>query len=138
MYLSFLYILFFDRCGDDWSTGYYLIINQKDKDEAFIKYKSLERKQERFLRHLEKKLNPEKRILIKIIKFLIDRYGFDDSFSYQDLIDGLGIDLETAEEIIAILHNDLKIISKFSSDTDTKLPTFILNKSEDGINLDYT
>lgn len=61
---------------------------------------------------------------------MFDRYGFRSSFTHKDLMEGLGIDLESVEEIIQILSSDLQIISKLSSESESTLPEWKLNSFE--------
>lgn len=114
-----------------------IISNEQAKNEAFIKYKKLVRNQERFLRNFERKFDSDKRILIKIIKFLFDRYGFHKSFTHKDLETGLGIDIEAVDEIITLLTKDLNVISKSGEISDSSLPKFKLNMVENKHKFDY-
>lgn len=114
-----------------------ILLNEIDKKEAFRKYKTIERAQERVMRELESNIGPEKRVLVKIIRFLIERFGFSNSFSYKDLIDGLGVDISTVEEIITILSEDFNLISKSDPQTTSKLPNWKINEIYKKSDMDF-
>lgn len=114
-----------------------LVKHEQEKVEAFKKLRQMQYEQERFFRDVQSKNSSQERLLFKIIRFLLDRYRFDNSFTHKDLMDALGIDLESVEEIIQILANDLQVISKISKDTDSSLPTWTLSNPETKHQLDY-
>jgi predicted transcriptional regulator len=128
---------FKDEIGSIKSNYKILINHEKEKIEAFRKLRKLQHEQERFFKTIQSKNSSQQQILFKIIRFLIDRFGFDKTFSHQDIMDGLGIDLDSAEEIIQILSIDLDIISKTSSKTESSLPLWIINPIENIPKLDY-
>ena len=110
---------------------------EKEKIEAFKKLRQAQFEEEHFFRNVQTKNTSQGRLLFRIIRFLLDRYGFNNSFTHKDLMDGLGIDLESVEEIIQILASDLQIISKITSEKESTLPEWKLQSIEIDEKHDY-
>ena len=83
-------------------------------------------------------MNPQHQMLLKIIRFLLDRYGFDMPFTENDIVTGLGVDEESAHEIIQVLSNVLNIISMNPSPDSSATPTWILNSFIDKNKREYS
>ncbi len=110
---------------------------ESEKREAFRKLRLSQKEEEHFFRVIQSKNDSQNRILFRIIRFLLDRYGQGDSFTHKDLMHGLGLDLASVEEIIQLLASDLQIITKIKSESETTLPEWKLNLFEGNTKHDY-
>ena len=106
--------------------------HEHDKLDAVRKLRQVQHDQEHFFKNIQSKNSSQQRILFKIIRYLLDQYGFIKSFSYQDLEFGLGIDLDSVKEIIQLLSEESQIITKVSSES------WMLNSYEKKDQMDYT
>ena len=114
-----------------------LVQHEKEKIEAFNRLRQAQFEEEHFFRNIQGKNSSQGRLLFRIIRFLLDRYGFNNPFTHKDLMEGLGINLESVEEIIQLLANELKIISENKSDTESTLPKWNLISIEQKNKHDY-
>lgn len=110
-----------------------LIELEKEKREAFRKLRMIQKEEEHFFRAIQSQNDSQSRILFRIIRFLLDRYGHGDSFTHNDLMYGLGLDLASVEEIIQLLASDLQIITKSDSDSESTLPEWKLTEQLMGL-----
>jgi len=101
---------------------------EHERIEIHQKLAELHNKQKFFFKSIKTE-SSQQQLLLKIIRFLLDRYGFTNEFSREDLIMGLGIDDESVNEIIQVLHHKLQIISLIISADSAQLEKFIV-KSE--------
>ena len=106
--------------------------HEQDKVEAFRKLRQIQFEEGHFFRNIQVKNSSQQRILFKIIRFLLERYGLKTPFTNQDLEVGLGIDENSVKEIIQLLSEDVQIITKDSPDS------WMLNSFENKDQMDYT
>lgn len=110
---------------------------EHERIEVTKKLNKLHEKQRFFFRSMRSTNSPQQQILLKIIRFILDRYGFDEPFSQQDLEKGLGIDIESAKDVLQILSGDLNIISKIYSENPVEIEQWIINPNETKDSMDY-
>ena len=110
---------------------------EQERNEVTEKLQKLHVKQRTFFSTL-RSMNPQHQMLLKIIRFLLDRYGFDMPFTENDIVTGLGVDEESAHEIIQVLSNVLNIISMIPSPDSSAPPTWILNSFIDKNKREYS
>lgn len=101
---------------------------EEERIEVNKKLMSLRGKQREFFRSLHNQ-SSQKQLLLKIMRFLIDRYGFDSSFSIEDIKEGLGVDNESAIEIVEILGNKINIISNVTPQKDVRESSWKITKN---------
>lgn len=90
---------------------------EEERIEVHKKMQELHEKQRSFFKSIRSN-NSQQQILVKIMRFLLDAYGFNGSFSQKDLETDLGVDSESAQEIIQIFSTILNVIKKNSSNED--------------------
>ncbi len=115
-----------------------LVKYEKEKLDVFAKLQKIQFEQEHHFRSMQLKSNSHQRILYKIVRFLIDRYGFTKSFSNHDLMEGLGIDNDSVDEIIQILAIDLNIIKEILPGSESSVQMWKLNVIETENNMHYS
>ena len=112
---------------------------EEERIEVAQKLRLLRKKQIMFFKSMDQNTS-QQQILLKIVRFLLDRYGFDTPFSKKELTDELGIDEESSDEILEMLSTDLHIIAKINDETNASGTMWKINKpqQEQKKHLDYS